>query len=454
MQHLALLFLVVASSSFAAAGDCGPGVGMCNPGWCCSESGWCGQTKDYCKGPQCQLAYSDSCDTYFPPPGESTANVPRPKIGNVPYGTIINKCVDPGKIALTFDDGPWLYTDLLLDVLASYNIKATFFVAGNNLGKGRMDDPTLPWPAVMRRMHSAGHHIASHSWTHQDLTMVSSAVQQSEIVYNEMAFRNLFGWIPTYFRCPYLLCDVASGTIPRLDALGYHIIDMNIDTKDYMNNSPGTIQISKEKFSNLVASVPSLGSYIPLAHDIHYQTVTNLTAYMIDTLLARGYTPVTVGECLNDPPANWYRIVDGASSTSSASSSAISTLSTSTSFSISSSTSQSFVTRSTSSTSRALTSTSSSSLPSSTLIISTDQTCGGTTGKTCQGSKFGACCSYFGYCGSSPNYCGTGCNPSFGTCSPPNTVTTVTTNGLCGAQFKATCLGYGAKQCCSGSGYW
>ncbi|KAH6718863.1 polysaccharide deacetylase [Leptodontidium sp. MPI-SDFR-AT-0119] len=400
--------LVVVSSDFAAAGDCGPVVGVCDPGWCCSESGWCGQTTDYCKGPQCQLMYSDSCDTYFPPPGESTVDVPRPKIGKVPYGTIINKCVDPGKIALTFDDGPWVYTDMLLDILASYNVKATFFVAGNNLGKGRMDDPTLP-----------------HTWTHQDLMMVSSAVQQSEIVYNEIAFRNLFGWFPTYFRCPYLLCDVASGIIPRLDALGYHIIDMNIDTKDYLNDSPGMIQISKDRYSNLVSTIPSQDSYIPLAHDIHYQTVTNLTACMIDTLLARGYTPVTIGECLNDPPANWYRLAGGASSSSSASGS-----STSSSVALSSSVSSSTITptvsslasssmslSTTTSTSRSLTPTSSSSSPSSTLIISTDQTCGGTTGRTCQGSKFGNCCSYFGYCGSTTAYCGTGCQSSYGLCT-------------------------------------
>lgn len=133
-----------------------------------------------------------------------------------------------------------------------------------------MDDPTLPWPAVMRRMYSEGHQIASHSWTHQDLTMVSSAVQQSEIVYNEMAFRNLFGWFPTYFRCPYLSCDLASGSLSRLGTLGYHVIDMNPDTKDYMNNDATLIQISKDIFSNGVSSTPSQNSYIPLAHDIQY----------------------------------------------------------------------------------------------------------------------------------------------------------------------------------------
>lgn len=183
---------------------------------------------------------------------------------------MLNKCASPGKIALTFDDGPWVYTSQMLDVLDSFGVKATFFIAGNNLGKGRMDDGTLPWPAILQRMYASGHHLASHSWTHQDLTNVSSAVQTSEIVYNEMAFRNLFGWIPTYFRCPYLLCDTASGSLTRLTDMGYHIIDMNPDTKDYMYDDATLIQNSKDRFSNGVSLNPSVDSYIPLTHDIQY----------------------------------------------------------------------------------------------------------------------------------------------------------------------------------------
>jgi hypothetical protein len=42
---------------------CGQGIGSCPSGQCCSESGWCGTGNDYCAGSQCQLDYSDSCDT-------------------------------------------------------------------------------------------------------------------------------------------------------------------------------------------------------------------------------------------------------------------------------------------------------------------------------------------------------------------------------------------------------
>ncbi|CAO2648425.1 Nn.00g076920.m01.CDS01 [Neocucurbitaria sp. VM-36] len=49
--------------------------------------------------------------------------------------------------------------------------------------------------------------------------------------------------------------------------------------------------------------------------------------------------------------------------------------------------------------------------------VSTDGTCAGTQGYTCQGSSFGNCCSQYGWCGSSTAHCGTGCNSAFGTCT-------------------------------------
>ena len=49
--------------------------------------------------------------------------MPRPLFGNVPYGVVISKCTVPGKIALTFDDGPNKFTNELLDVLKASNAK-------------------------------------------------------------------------------------------------------------------------------------------------------------------------------------------------------------------------------------------------------------------------------------------------------------------------------------------
>ena len=255
----------------------------------------------------------------------------------------------------------------MLDVLDELEIKATFFVTGNNFGKGHIDNSSTPWPPILRRMYSAGHQIGSHTWTHRDLDQVNSTIQHTEMIYNEMAFRNLFGWIPTYMRPPYLDCTAEFGCTQLLSTLGYHIITENIDTKDYMYDDPQLIQNSKDRFSDAVSNDGTNHEYLILAHDVHYQTVVNLTRYMVETSLDRGYKLVTVGECLGDPVENWYREAGGASSPG---------------------------TRTPPSTE---TTTLPITAPTETIMISRDQTCGGNSSYTCQGSHFGNCCSYYGY---------------------------------------------------------
>jgi peptidoglycan/xylan/chitin deacetylase (PgdA/CDA1 family) len=143
-------------------------------------------------------------------------------IGNVSYeGVGISQCVSSDHIALTFDDGPYNFTWHLLDVLASYNAKATFFVTGNNLGKGQMDVEETGYPALIRRMHADGHQIASHTWTHQNLTEMSEEHMINQMHYNEMAFRNILGFFPTYMRPPYSECNSTCQAIMK--KMGYHI---------------------------------------------------------------------------------------------------------------------------------------------------------------------------------------------------------------------------------------
>lgn len=412
-----------------AGNECGEGIGSCNSGSCCSESGYCGTSQDYCAGSSCQLDYSDSCDTFFGPSGVSTESIARPKIGSVPYGTMLTHCTASKTIALTFDDGPDVYTDAILDVLDEYDVKATFFVAGNNRGKGHIDDPNKDWPTVLRRMYAAGHQIASHTWTHRDLNDVNSTIRKTEIIYNEMAFRNLFGWIPTYMRPPYLECSSSSGCLSLLNTLGYHVISTDLDTKDWENDSPELIQISKDKYSSGVSDTPTANKYLVLAHDVHEQTVRNLTAYMITTAQDRGYNLARVGDCLGDPEANWYRTAPkGTTPTSTSTKTSATATSTKTS-------------------------TSASATSTGGVTISPNQQCGGSTGYTCKGSAFGNCCSFYGFCGKTDTYCGTGCDTDFGECNPTSDTTTDTTNGLCGAQLKASCRNYGTKTCCSQYGY-
>lgn len=232
-------------------------------------------------------------------------DTPRPLIGDVPYGQVITSCVNNGDIAITFDDGPSTYTSDLLDILANYSVRATFFIVGNNGNNGAIDQ--IPqWTSDIQRMDDAGHQIASHTYTHPDLTTLTSAARYDQMYQNEQAFVNILGKFPTYMRPPYLAFD--GDCAADMITLGYHVISTNLDTKDYENDDPVLILHSEATFNDAITQAsPSSSNFIVLNHDIHYQTVYTLARYEIQHALALGYNLVTVGECLGDPAANWYR---------------------------------------------------------------------------------------------------------------------------------------------------
>ena len=175
------------------------------------------------------MTYSTGCDANIQPLGDPTLDIPRPLIGNVTYGGDgISACVNDGDIALTFDDGPFNYTSHLLDVLASYGAKATFFITGNNLGKGQIDIEETGFPELIRRMHQDGHQIAAHTWTHQNLSSLNFTDMLNQVHYVEMALRNILGFIPTYMRPPYSECSVECQALMK--KMGYHITYQNLVT--------------------------------------------------------------------------------------------------------------------------------------------------------------------------------------------------------------------------------
>jgi len=155
------------------------------------------------------------------PRGKDTSKLSRPKLGSVPYGPNLKSCTVPGKVALTFDDGPYAYTSALLDLLAKNNAKATFFLNANNVD-GLITDPAKGYISVVKRMFNEGHHIGSHSYTHANFDKISAEERRNEIIYNEIAIADIIGVFPTYFRPPYTAC---SGSCESdISALGYHVV--------------------------------------------------------------------------------------------------------------------------------------------------------------------------------------------------------------------------------------
>ncbi|KAL8871029.1 MAG: hypothetical protein Q9174_003061 [Haloplaca sp. 1 TL-2023] len=213
----------------------------------------------------------------------------------IPLGVAITGCIIPGTIALTFDDGPHIYTPQILNLLRSSGIRASFFINGQNFAS--INEPANQ--ATVRRIIAEGHLLAHHTWSHPDMATLSKPAMLSQFIQLEDAIFSITGKIPTYFRAPYfsyndLVMQIAAER-------GYRVINANIDTKDYENLND--MQVGLKNFRDGL----NAGGSIVLAHDVHEATANVLVAGMIREIKDRGLVGVTVAECLGDPVGNWYR---------------------------------------------------------------------------------------------------------------------------------------------------
>jgi peptidoglycan/xylan/chitin deacetylase (PgdA/CDA1 family) len=285
---------------------------------------------------------------------------------------------------MTFDDGPYNFTDHVLDLLDSYKAKATFFITGNNLGKGEIDNPSYVWSDIIKRMYNSGHQVASHTWSHQDLSTLNTEQMKSQIYYNEMAFRNILGFFPQYMRPPYSSCNTNCQKF--LADTGYHVIYFDLDTEDYLHDDPIQIQISKnDVLGNLSTRADPNGiGFLVIGHDIHEQTAFNLTEFALQQFQAKGFRMVTVGECLGDPSLNWYRDATGYQTVSPTPSAAPPPP-------------QSPPSPPPSEPSPSPSPPAVQPTPVVSLPISSSGQCGASVGLTCRGSSYGDCCSPAGW---------------------------------------------------------
>ncbi|KAF9339820.1 Carbohydrate esterase 4 protein [Linnemannia elongata] len=175
----------------------------------------------------------------------------------------------------------------LLDILDREQVKATFFVNGNN--NGCIYDPAVR--AAIRRAYNSGHQIASHTWSHVALTTQTPAQITTQMRRVEQALLELIGVVPRYMRPPY-------GD------------DADIDD----NNTPHKLsdaelaRLEQANVTNVVNAHPKGANHMQLMHDTYQRTVTQLTPWSITYIKGLGYKLVTVAECLGDTdPRNWYQ---------------------------------------------------------------------------------------------------------------------------------------------------
>jgi cellulose synthase/poly-beta-1,6-N-acetylglucosamine synthase-like glycosyltransferase/spore germination protein YaaH/peptidoglycan/xylan/chitin deacetylase (PgdA/CDA1 family) len=212
----------------------------------------------------------------------------------------------PNRVAITFDDGPdpeW--TRKILDVLKAKHATATFFLIGIQTDK---------FSGIAKRIYGEGNTIGNHTFTHPDVSNISTGYMKVELNLTERLFASLLGVRVTLMRPPYAV-DEEPDTADQVRPLeipqemGYITVGNRIDPNDWSNNP----RRSAEQITTYVLShLPPCRQEdlrcgnIVLLHDgggDRSETVRALPM-IIDGIRARGYEIAPVYELLGKTRAD------------------------------------------------------------------------------------------------------------------------------------------------------
>ncbi|KAF7317214.1 Carbohydrate esterase family 4 protein [Mycena chlorophos] len=248
-----------------------------------------------------------------------------------PRAELISSCTVPGMVALTFDDGPYLYETNISQLLLSKGAKGTFFVNGNNCKSSLLSmvpithqnnskDECIYGTKVAARLvetYQAGHQICSHTWSHPDLTDLDEADMDVEFSRNDEALYDILGIVTPYLRPPY----GSYNTLTRMVAYNHNktLVLWDMDSEDSIGATVNqSVEYYKEFIANQSVTIALQHETIKTTAYGHYPRIlqnTILTSgrfellpQAIDLLQAAGYKLVTLAECLDRPA---YTVEDG-----------------------------------------------------------------------------------------------------------------------------------------------
>lgn len=215
---------------------------------------------------------------------------------------IINvQAADEKRIYLTFDDGPCAGTDEVLDILAAYDVKATFFTLGMY---------AAIYPERIKAISDAGHLLGCHSYSHAYMTLYQSAESVlDEIDAWKRAVAASLGEAPesVVFRFPggagtYYMDDSRFTEIfwALIDS-GYKVFDWTFADNDrYPAGKPEEQSMEDYLKASTVVTLDNCEASpvwpkIMLLHDTSEETIAVLP-WIIEYLQGEGYTFGTLDE--------------------------------------------------------------------------------------------------------------------------------------------------------------
>ena len=188
---------------------------------------------------------------------------------------VLTRKIDKNKkmVALTYDDGPSIYTPRVLKTLKENNSVATFFVVGNRV-------PT--YSDTVKKAHDMGCEIGNHTYEHKNLTRVSEAEVKRQITKTNRNVKKVTGQAPVIVR------PTGGATNANVKQwVGMPSIIWSIDTLDWKTRNADS---TKKAVLDHVKD-----GDIVLMHDL-YSATASASETIIPELVKRGYQLVTVSE--------------------------------------------------------------------------------------------------------------------------------------------------------------
>lgn len=195
----------------------------------------------------------------------------------------------PGEVVLTFDDGPWPTTPIVLKALEEECVKAIFFSVGIN---------AVSFPEILKQVAMAGHTIGSHTWSHQDLSKTRGSMQikvgdgkrevrdydpKDEIEKGISAVKIAIadtGKEAAFIRPPYL--RQPPEIMAYFGSRNLAVFSTDFDSFDFKFRKPEAV------VKNFMEKLKKHGKGIALMHDVHPWTA-NAVKDILAQLKAGGY---------------------------------------------------------------------------------------------------------------------------------------------------------------------
>ena len=226
-------------------------------------------------------APTEATEVPTPAPTEPPTEAPTEPKETVPPTEGETTPPDP-VIYLTFDDGPGAQTPRLLEILAKYDAKATFFVVDT------------AYASTITQIAEQGHTLAMHTATHKFEQVYSSEENYFADLYKiQSVIEQYSGQKPNLLRFPGGGANTISkkyneGIMTRLTQLveekGFVYFDWSVDSND-----AGGAKTAEEVARNVIEGCTGRRTPVVLLHDIHTYTVDAIEEILIWGL-ENGYT--------------------------------------------------------------------------------------------------------------------------------------------------------------------